>query len=186
MPSDAPVAGKDRICLGVITAAFGVRGEVRIRPFTAQPGNIAAYGPLFTDAGGEFRIEAMHSHSTAGLVARLAGIGSREQAQALAGVRLYVSRAALPPPGEEEWYHADIIGLTAYGREGEEWGRVKAIWDFGAGDMLELERSVRPGKHAKGRRQSVMIPFSRENVASVQVDGGCIVMTDMAKRFEWQ
>ena len=183
MPTGAPIADGEGICLGVITAAFGVRGEVRIRPFTAQPQNIAAYGPLFDADGGEFRIESLRMRKDGGVVARLSGIAAREQAQALAGTHLYVARAALPAPGEEEWYHADIIGLAARDQEGEAWGRVKAIWDFGAGDMLELERDRQDGKAG---RQSVMIPFTRENFAEVEVGAGRIVVTDMARRFEWQ
>ena len=183
MPAGAPIADGDRICLGVIVAAFGVRGEVRIRAFTAQPGNIAAYGPLFTESGGMFRVEALRLGKGGGVVARLSGIAAREQAQALSGTHLYVSRTALPDPGEEEWYHADIIGLAACGQDGEAWGRVKAIWDFGAGDILELERDRQDGKAG---RQSAMIPFTRENVAEVAVAEGRITVTDMARRFEWR
>ena len=183
MPASAPVADKDKICLGVIVAAFGVRGEVRIRPFTAQPENIAAYGCLFAGAGREFRVQALRLQKNGGVVARLSGVATREQAQALSGTRLYVPRAALPATGKEEWYHADIIGLAAYGQEGGEWGRVKAIWDFGAGDMLELERDAQAGRAG---RQSVMIPFTRENIAAVEVGAGRIIVTDMARRFEWQ
>ena len=183
MPAGEPVEGRGGVCLGVIVAAFGVRGEVRIRPFTAQPENIAAYGTLFAEDGSAFRIESLRLHKSGGVVARLDGIAAREQAQALAGTHLYVARAALPDAGEEEWYHADIIGLAAYSRQGEACGRVKAIWDFGAGDMLELERDRQDGKAG---RQSVMIPFTRENVAEVETGAGRITLTDMARRFEWQ
>ena len=183
MPAGAPVPGKGDICLGVIVAAFGVRGEVRIRSFTAQPEDIAAYGPLFAEDGSALRIESLRLHKGGGVVARLCGVAAREQAQALAGTHLYVARAALPDTGAEEWYHADIIGLAAYGQQGEACGRVKAVWDFGAGDMLELERDRQDGKAG---RQSVMIPFTRANVAEVETGAGRIILTDMARRFEWQ
>lgn len=113
------------------------------------------------------------------MLAKLSGVGSRNAAEALAGMHLYVSRQSLPQTEEDEWYYAELIGLDAYGDDGALWGRVKAVWDFGAGDVLELERM-------EDKKQTLLIPFTRENVDEVSVPDARIVLTEMARRFEWQ
>ena len=182
--ANAP-ATADAVCLGVIGAPWGVRGEVRVRAFTARPENIAAYGSLFTGGGAPLRVEALRGGGAASsaLVVRFAGIRTRAEAQALAGERLYIPRSALPPVAADEWYHADLIGLPACDRTGAACARVRAVWDFGAGDLLELA-------HLGDSSRSAFIPFTRENVAEVRLSAagapGRIVLTDSAKRFEWQ
>ena len=169
----------ERVCLGVITSPVGVRGELRIKPFTSQPENIAAYGEVSTEGGEQvFQIESLRLQDGM-VVARLSGVSDRDAAKALSGTHLYVSRAALPELEEEEWYHAELLGLSAQGADGEDWGEVKAVWDFGAGDMLELQRTT-------SEKQSILIPFTKENVAEVDIAGGKITLTEMAKRFPWQ
>lgn len=180
----------DRVCLGEITAAFGVRGQVRIRPFTSRPENIAAYGPMFNENGDRsFHIQAMRLCDD-NVVAKLSGVEKREHAQALSGTLLYVSRAELPSLGEEEWYHADIIGLSVCGPDGEDWGCVRSVWDFGAGELLDIERRVQHGencdKEGKSHRECNLIPFTRENVAQVEVARERIILTESARRFDWQ
>ena len=168
----------------MIVSAFGVRGEVRIRPFTSQPENIAGYGTLFDKAGRRGFVVDSFRVRDGSVLARLSGVGSRDAAEQLVGTHLYVSREALPSLDEDEWYYAELIGLDAYGDDGVLWGRVKAVWDFGAGDVLELER-MEDRKQAE-TSQSLLIPFTQENVAGVSVSNGRIVLTDMARRFEWQ
>ncbi len=163
----------------MIVSAFGVRGEVRIRPFTSQPENIARYGDIFDESGERrFSIEGFRVKD-GDVLARLSDVKSRNDAEALAGMQIYVSRQSLPQTEEDEWYYAELIGLDAYGDDGALWGRVKAVWDFGAGDVLELE-------HMEDKKQSLLIPFTRENVAEVSVSDARVVLTEMARRFEWQ
>src|SRR5689334_4299109 len=134
-------AQEKRVCVGVVTGAHGVRGAVRLKSFTAEPGDIARYGPL-EDERGERRFRPRLTGSAKGVVvAKLPGIDDRDQAEALRGLRLYLPRAALPPPGEDEYYHVDLIGLAAALADGTCLGTVRAVHDFGAGDTLEIERA---------------------------------------------
>jgi 16S rRNA processing protein RimM len=161
-------ARDDLILLGVIAGAHGVRGQVRIRSFTAEPQAIAAYGPLQDEAGRrrfELRVTGLTKE---GVIARIEGVADREAADALRGVRLYLPRSALPPPGAEEFYHADLIGLAAEGVDGAPLGRVVAVQNFGAGDVLEI---APPGDGA-----AIFVPFSRAAVPVVDVAGRRIVL----------
>lgn len=158
---------EQRICLGVVTGPHGVRGLLRVKTFTAEPEGIAAYGPLEDEAGTRcFDIELVGAAKGAVLV-RVAGIADRDAAERLKGLRLYVPRAALPPPGDEEYYHADLIGLAASLTDGSLLGRVTAVHDFGAGDSLEI---VRPDGRV------VMVPFTRAIVPLVDPAGGRLVV----------
>lgn len=156
-----------RICLGVVTGPHGVRGLLRVKTFTAEPEGIAAYGPL-EDENGTRRFDLELVGVAKGVVlVRMAGIADRDAAERLKGQRLYVRRVALPPPGEEEYYHADLIGLVANLADGSLLGRVSAVHDFGAGDSLEI---VRPGGGV------VMVPFTRAIVPVVDPAGGRLVV----------
>jgi 16S rRNA processing protein RimM len=128
-----------RICLGQIGAPHGVRGEVRLRSFTANPDAIAGYGPLETEDGHVVKIESLR-RAKDHFVARLAGISDREAAERMTNVKLYVLRERLPPPDHaDEFYHADLIGLAAVDRGGCNLGIVIAIHNFGAGDLIEIK-----------------------------------------------
>jgi 16S rRNA processing protein RimM len=128
-----------RICLGQIGAPHGVRGEVRLRSFTANPDAIAGYGPLETEDGHVVKIESLR-RAKDHFVARLAGISDREAAERMTNVKLYVLRERLPPPDHaDEFYHADLIGLAAVDRGGSNLGIVIAIHNFGAGDLIEIK-----------------------------------------------
>lgn len=156
-----------RVLVGVIVGAHGVRGAVRIKPFTAEPAAIAAYGPL-EDETGTRRFEiSLVGEGKGVVIATLKGIGDRNAAEALKGLRLYVARAALPPPGEEEFYHADLIGLAAVRRDGTLLGRVCAVHDFGAGDSLEL---------ALADGGTLLVPFTKAVVPEIDVAGGKLVV----------
>jgi 16S rRNA processing protein RimM len=152
-----------RICLGQIGSAHGVRGEVRLRSFTSDPSAIAGYGPLETEDGRVFEIEAMRPAKDH-FVARLSGIRDRDAARALANTRLYVPRERLPQTEEpDEFYHADLVDLA-----GRVLGSVVAIHNFGAGELIE----IRPD--AGGNTE--LVPFDATHVPAVDIAAGKIVV----------
>jgi 16S rRNA processing protein RimM len=131
----------ERILVGAIAGAHGLRGQVRIRSFTADPAGVAAYGPV-TDEAGSRRFElAVTGAAKDGVIARIDGVADRTAAEALRGLRLYVARAALPAPEAGEYYRADLIGLRAELADGSPYGRVVDVQNHGAGDLLEIERA---------------------------------------------
>jgi 16S rRNA processing protein RimM len=136
-------AGK-RILLGRIAGAHGIRGEVLIKAFTERPENIGAYGSLDDGAGRTLVVEVVRA-SARGVVVRIAGVGDRNAAEALKGAPLYVDRERLPVPAEGEFYHADLIGMTAVDAGGLTVGEVVGVYNHGAGDILEL-RLAESGK----------------------------------------
>jgi 16S rRNA processing protein RimM len=163
----ASVAAEKRVCVGVITGAQGVRGAVRVKSFTAEPADVANYGPLEDESGDrEFRLRLVGSAKGV-LIAKLAGIEDRDRAEAMRGLRLYLPRAALPPPAEDEYYHADLIGLSVELAGATPFGRVRAVHDFGAGDMLEIDRPEGP---------PIMVPFTRAVVPVVDLPAGRLVL----------
>ena len=151
------------VLLGVLGAPQGVRGEVRIKSFTSDPRSIGAYGAL-TDAGGKraFALEAVRPLKDDMVVARVAGVITREAAAALTGVELYARRDQLPPPGPDEFYHDDLIGLTAVTMGGAALGRVVALSNYGAGDILEIA--------PEGGGETLLLPFSKR--IAVKIDFG--------------
>ena len=156
-----------RICVGVITGAQGVRGAVRIKSFTAVPEDVAAYGPVADEAGERsFALRAV-GKAKGVVVATIAGIVDRDAAERLKGMRLYVARDRLPAPGEEEYYHADLIGLAALLRDGTPLGRGRAVHDYGACDSLEVARE---------NGGTVMVPFTRAVVPEVDLAAGRLVI----------
>ena len=157
-----------RICLGQIGAPHGVRGEVRLHSFTAEPKAIASYGPLESEDGRVFKIESLRPAKHA-FVAKLSGIDDRDAAEQLANTKLYVSRERLPELAEaDEFYHADLIGLRAFDRAGKECGTVVAVHNFGAGDLIELQ--------LPDGAQTKLLPFDAVIVPEVNVRGGTIVI----------
>ncbi len=157
-----------RICLGQIGAAHGVRGEVRLRSFTADPAAIANYGPLQTEDGRVFEITSLRPAKDY-FVATLSGIADRNAAERLANTKLYVPRERLPEPEQPgEYYHADLIGLAVVDRAGKRLGSVIAVHNFGAGDLIE----VKPD--ASGKTEFVV--FSETNVPTVDIAAGKIVI----------
>ena len=128
----------DMICIGAIAGAFGVAGEVRLKSFCSEPTDIVTYGPLFSEDGSrEFRV-TLTRPVAGGLGARIAGVTSKEAADALRGTSLFVARDRLPSLPDDEFYHADLIGLDAYDTGGEPIGKVTAIYNHGAGDIVEI------------------------------------------------
>jgi 16S rRNA processing protein RimM len=162
------MAGGGRVCLGQIGAAHGVRGEVRLHSFTADPTAIASYGPLESEDGRVFEIEAMRPAKDH-FVARISGIADRNAAELLKNVKLYVPRERLPEPDEpDEFYHADLIGLSVVDREGLKLGTVVAVHNFGAGDLIEMN------PEAGGKTE--LLPFDEFHVPVVDIAAGKLVI----------
>lgn len=158
------------ILLARIGAAHGVRGEVRVKSFTADPLALKGYGPLACADGRAFRIERMRPAKEV-VIAKFHGVDTREAAEALNGTDLFVAREKLPEADDDEFYHADLIGLAAVGESGEEIGTVAAIHDFGAGDIVEI---------APARGAPVLVPFTRAAVPTIDIGGGRIVVVPPA------
>jgi 16S rRNA processing protein RimM len=156
-----------RILVGAIAGAHGVRGEVRIKSFTANPRAIGRYGPVEDETGARSFKLTVRGETKGLMIARLDGVADRNQAEALKGLRLYVPRAKLPRPKRGEWYVADLIGLAAQDEGGTPLGRVKSVQNFGAGDVIELER-------ADGTTE--FLPFTRAVVPEVDIEGGKVVI----------
>ena len=158
----------ERICVARIGAPHGIKGEVKLWSFTADPAAVKDYGPLESEDGTlRFEIEAVRPAKDH-LVARLSGVRDRDAAARLTNVDLYVPRDRLPAPAAEEFYHADLIGLRAEDRDGTTLATIVGIHDFGAGDLLEL----RP----PGAANTVLMPFNDTTVPVVDIAGGRIVI----------
>ena len=160
-------AEDERLCVGVIAGAHGVRGLVKIKSFTDDPADLTAYGPLTDESGARRYQVAVTGRAKGVLLARIEGVGDRDAARALSGARLYVARAALPEPEDEEYYHADLIGLAVEDRAGAPLGRVAAVQNFGAGDILEIERPD---------QGTLLVPFTKAAVPLVDPAGGRVVV----------
>lgn len=152
-----------------------MRGLVKIKSFTEEPLDIAAYGPLSDEIGGRF-FELRPKGLTKGLVlAEIAGVSDRDSAAALKGTKLFITRESLPATDEDTFYHADLVGLIAESASGEAIGRVKAVFDHGAGVYLEIER--RDGK-------PLLAPFTKTAVPVVNTDGGRLVVVETVEAGE--
>jgi 16S rRNA processing protein RimM len=157
-----------RVLVGRISAAQGLRGEVRIASFTEIPEHIAAYGPLTDRTGRGVTIEALRVIKGSVLAARLAGVADRSAAEALKGVELYVEKSRLPAADDDEWYYDDLVGLRADGADGSALGKVVAVQNYGAGDLLEI-------RLADGGR-TVLVPFTQAAVPEIDAKAGRIVV----------
>ena len=157
----------DRICVGAIAGSFGVQGEVRLKSFCADPEAIATYGTLWTEDGTRSFTIRLTRPVSGGLGARLSGVATKEQADALKGVGLYADRDRLPSLPDDEFYHADLIGLTVQDTGGAVIGEVRAVYNHGAGDILEI--------FGAGRKSALLLPFTLANVPTVDLKAGRIV-----------
>jgi 16S rRNA processing protein RimM len=157
-----------RILLGQITGAHGIRGDILVRTFTGEPAAIAAYGPL-TDASGTnlFKLRIVRV-TDKGVVARLDGVTDRNGAEAVRGLELYVERSKLPATEDAEYYHADLIGLAAVAPDGVAIGRVVAVQNFGAGDLLEIQ--------FLDGTATEFVPFTNANVPEVDLAAKRVVI----------
>ena len=160
-------AGK-LVCLGVIAGAHGITGALRVKLFSEDPKALEAYGPL-TDEHGEGSFELRVTSRLKGFVlARIEGIEDRDAAERLKGVRLCVARERLPEPEQNEYYHSDLIGLSVERADGEPFGTVRAVHDFGGGDLLEIEQP--------GSAETVLLPFTKAFVPVVELKEGRLVV----------
>ncbi len=158
----------ERVCVAQIGAAHGIRGEVKLKSFTADPMAVKDYGPLESEDGTvRFTIETVRP-AKGHLVARFRGVDDRNAAERLASIKLFVPRERLPPADDDEFYHADLIGLSAVTAAGVAVGTVVAIHDFGAGDILEL----RPPTGGT----TIMLPFTEAFVPDIDIADGRIVV----------
>lgn len=162
------MTGPDLICIGAIAGAFGVGGEVRLKSFCSEPTDIAAYGPLSTEDGSRSFHITLTRPVAGGLGARIEGVKTKEQADALRGTSLFVPRERLPSLPDDEFYHADLIGLSAYDTGGELIGKVTAIHNHGAGDIVEIS----PTRH----KSALLLPFTAAIVPNVDVAAGRIIV----------
>lgn len=157
-----------RICVGVIVGAHGVGGQVRVKAFTERPEDVAAYGPLTDEHGADPLRLTVVGKAKGVVLCKVADVADRNRAEALKGRDLFTTRDALATDlEEEEYFHADLIGLLVEQRDGTPIGRVRAIYDFGAGDLLEVSR--------EGGAPPVMLPFTKEVVVEMDVAGGRLV-----------
>jgi 16S rRNA processing protein RimM len=155
------------ICVARIGAAHGVRGAVKLWTFTEDPLAVKRYGPLTTKDGARKFEVATAREAKGHLVATLKGIATREEAERLNGIELYIAREKLPATDEDEYYHADLIGLAAVSTANEPIGRVTAIHNFGAGDIIEI---------APPHGATLLLPFTNAVVPTVDLAAGRVVI----------
>ena len=156
-----------RICVARIGAAHGVRGAVKLWTFTEDPFAVTRYGQLTTKDGARRFELAQVREAKDHLVATFKGIADRNAAERLNGIELYVAREKLPATDDDEYYHADLIGLSAETTDGAPLGKVIAIHNFGAGDIIEI---------APASGASMLLPFSNEVVPTVDLAGGRVLI----------
>jgi len=160
------------ILVGAVQGAFGVRGELKIRPFTEDPAALLRYRELLTADGRPALTLSSGRVQSLALIARAEEVATRDQAEALRGLELYVARDAFAPPEEDEFYLADLIGLVAIDRAGARLGRIRSVENFGAGDLLEIQPDAGP---------SWWLAFTRENAPHVRIAEGVIVVVPPAE-----
>ena len=177
-PDRGPDLGPDlgrgkRICVAQIGAAHGLKGELRLRSFTQDPAAFAQYGPLHTEDGAQsLDLESVRPAKDT-FVVRFRGVSDRNAADALRDVKLYVPRDMLPPADDDEFYHADLVGLVATTRDGEVFGDVVAVHQFGAGDIIEVKVA------ASG--DTLMLSFDDKTVPVIDIANGRIVVDPPAE-----
>jgi 16S rRNA processing protein RimM len=155
------------VLLAAVTGAQGLQGAVKAKIFTATPDALTRYGALHDASGRRFEITAFRPGKAGEAVMSFQGIADRAAAEALKGTELFIARDALPATGSDEFYHADLIGLAAQDSEGRSLGKVAAIHNYGAGDVIEI---VRPDG------DSVLLAFTSDNVPTIDVPGGRIIV----------
>jgi 16S rRNA processing protein RimM len=158
----------DRVCVGALAGAFGVKGEVRLKSFCADPGAIADYNPLWSEDGARQFTVTLSQAINNGFAARLSGVATKEQADALRGMRLYADRSRLPPLEDDEYYHADLIGLSVLDTGGTPLGVIRSVMNHGAGDLLEIA--------GPSLKEPVLLPFTKDAVPTVDLASGRVIV----------
>ncbi|WP_405109068.1 ribosome maturation factor RimM [Phaeobacter sp. BS52] len=157
----------EQICVGAISGSYGVRGEVRLKSFCAMPEDIEDYSPLSTEDGSQTYTITLVRAIKNGFTARIGGIESKEQADALKGVRLFAPRERLPNLPDDEYYHTDLMGLEVYDTGGTLLGTVKSVQNHGASDLLEIA--------IPAESKTVLLPFTLAAVPTVDLASGRII-----------
>lgn len=164
------MTAKSRICLGAFAGAHGVKGEAKVKTFTESEDGVARYGAVETEKGDRrFTLAFIRTLKPGLALVRAPEIKNREEAQALAGVRLFVDRSALPAAADDEFYIEDLIGLSAFDTDGADLGRVAAVYNFGAGDVVELTG-------APGASAPVLAPLTRAAIPEIDIKAGRIIV----------
>lgn len=166
----------DRIIVGSLSGAFGVHGDVRLKSFCATPEAIADYTPLTRADGQTITTIVVKGMTKGALIARIDGVTTKEEADALRGMDLFALRDQLPSLPDDEFYHADLMGLMAYDTGGAELGRVKAVQTNGADDLLEIV--------APALKDSVLVPFTKAIVPTVDLAAGRLIIDPPGGLFE--
>ncbi len=157
----------DLICIGALTGSFGVRGEVRLKSFCAVPEEIETYSPLTSEDGSQSYTLTLSRAVKGGFSAVLSGVDTKEQADALKGLRLFTQRDRMPNLPDDEFYHADLMGLDVFDTGGALLGTVKSVQNHGAGDLLEIQRP--------NESSTVLMPFTLAAVPTVDLEQRRIV-----------
>ena len=155
------------MCVAAVATAHGIRGALKLRCFTERPEDAVAYGPVYDQHGKRLFDLRMIGRSRGGILVEAEGIADRNAAEALRGMELFVPRTALPDLGPEEFYHTDLEGLDVLHADGARLGVVRALANFGAGDILEVMAE-------DGR--TMALPFDQETVRTVDLAAGRLVV----------
>ncbi|MCZ2327852.1 ribosome maturation factor RimM [Bartonella sp. F02] len=162
---------KKKAWIAVIGAAHGIKGDVWLKIFSAEPQILKTYGILYDEIGRSYEIVTLRVQKK-GVIAHFKGVEERNDAEALKGINLYVERDQLPDNlDEDEFYQIDLIGLRVYDDVNQFWGEVSGLFNFGAGDLLEIRLIS---------RKTVLIPFSKAAVTKICMDSGFIVIDPVA------
>jgi len=149
-----------KLPIGVIVGPQGIRGHLKVKPFTAVPKSLSAYGPVTTDNGQQLKLQILSINSKGLAIVCAKGVDTRDAAEALRGLTLYVFRENLPEPNDGEFYHADLLGMVVKTQDGAPLGSLVAIHDFGAGEIAEL---------APRKGLSIMVPFGGDRLIAVDM-----------------
>ena len=160
------ISVSDLIIVGVVTGARGIKGELRIKTFTATPDDLFSYGALFNEDGSQTFKGRLTGYAKDQVVARLEGVDDRTKADTLKGMKLYIPRHALPEPDEDEYYYSDLEGLKAELIDGSELGTVRSVLEAGAGPSLEIDTP----------EGEVLVPFTKAAVPVVDITAGKIII----------
>lgn len=154
------------VAVGVITGAHGIKGQVKLRSFTSDPQDVGNYSPLLNETGTRRFEVHVDGETQQGLIVTVKGIKDRNAAETLKGTQLFTEKSNLPPPSDEEFYYDDLIGLEVRDNTGVALGKVVALYDFGAGDIIEIKMT------AGGKE---MYPFTRQNFPDIRSEEGYIL-----------
>jgi 16S rRNA processing protein RimM len=158
---------RDQIVVGVIAGAFGVKGEVRLKSFCAEPEDIANYSPLRSEMGVDYTVKILRPVK-GGFAARLSGVRFKDEADKLKGMKLYADRDLLPALPDDEFYHADLIGLAVLDTGGGTLGKIATVQNHGAGDIIEVR--------GPDLKNALLLPFTREVVPTVDLGAGRVIV----------